>query len=834
MRRPASSFAATLPVLALSFSMAFAQGSAAPSPSKTGPEPVAAADIPLRADADERFAADVIQRSEGRDPTANLGPRLEALATSVQRESELFKRDELQRLSITRLESLDRHWAFFARQLERWRRDLAQASDQYTDDAAELSKRRATWEATRAAAATAGLVPALDSRVRGVLAQLDLAERAVSAPIERQASLGRKANAVENSIVAGQKAVGTAIAVIDSRLIRIDSSPIWQAWKEPRTSAESLSSVKSGLEVERRFLEEYNAANQQYLRALRVGSLLLLPLLIWLSRRSRRVVSDDPEIQASTRVLQRPISSWLVLCMVGVVLFEPDAPILRHQLAFLVALIPVLRLLPPAVYRALGPWPYIATGLYLIYRLSFLLIASPFYHRLYLLAVTLLTAALLGWLLWRERPSPGSPPVSTGRQIARAVGGLAILALLVSVIANVFGNVTLAEMLTAAILDSGYVGLVLYAGVTVLASVLRLLLARRVFSRFRIVTQHAGPMLRSLTRLLRLAAIVAWIALVLNEFRIYRPIRDAVVKVLTYELKVGEISLTLGGVLLFAFSVWLAFWAAKTVRYLLQDEVLPKMSLPRGVGNSISSLTYYAMVIAGLFIALAAAGFEVSQLAIVVGALGVGIGFGLQNVVNNFVSGLILMFERPIQPGDVVELSGTTGQVREIGMRATTLSTPEGADVVVPNGMLLNDKLINWTLSDMDRRIDVNVGVAYGSDARKLLSLLMEVTRSTDGVADEPEPTVLFLGFGANSLDFSIRAWTKNYGDWVKIRSDLTVRVYETLAKEGIEIPFPQRDLHLRSVSPEAGAVLAGQRPATSAARSASAPPPDAGPDSAV
>ena len=262
--------------------------------------------------------------------------------------------------------------------------------------------------------------------------------------------------------------------------------------------------------------------------------------------------------------------------------------------------------------------------------------------------------------------------------------------------------------------------------------------------------------------------------------------------------------------LLFLFSVWLAFWAAKTVRLILQDEILPKMSLPRGVGNSISSLTYYAMVMFGLVVALAAAGFEVSQLAFVVGALGVGIGFGLQNVVNNFVSGLILMFERPIQPGDVVEVGGVSGKVREIGMRATTLSTFEGADVVVPNGMLLNEKLVNWTLSDMDRRIDVNVGVAYGTDPARVLQLLMEVTRSTDGIASEPEPTVLFAGFGANSLDFSIRSWTNNFNDWVKIRSALTVRVYDALKNAGIEIPFPQHDLHLRSVSPGASAALAG------------------------
>jgi len=199
-------------------------------------------------------------------------------------------------------------------------------------------------------------------------------------------------------------------------------------------------------------------------------------------------------------------------------------------------------------------------------------------------------------------------------------------------------------------------------------------------------------------------------------------------------------------------------------------------------------------------------------------------------VVNNFVSGLILMFERPIQPGDVVEVSGTSGKVREIGMRATTLSTFEGADVVVPNGMLLSEKLINWTLSDMDRRIDVNVGVAYGSDPRRVLDLLMDVTRSAEGIATEPAPTVLFVGFGANSLDFGIRAWTNNFGDWVRIRSELTIRVYAALQDAGLQIPFPQHDLHLRSVSPEAVSAFAARRaseaPTAAAPAAASGPPP--------
>jgi len=795
---------------------AVAQEAAPVTVTKQGPEVIAAADIQVRADADERFAAEVVARSSASTSATGLEKRIEALADSVRAEGRHTRRDDLKLLSIPRLETLSRHWKFYGKELEQWRRGLKQAFAPYSEDAAELARRRANWEATRQAAIDAGVAPALGNRIRSVLAQIALAEQAVSGPIDEQIRLSRRANAVETEIEANQKAVAAAVAYNDSRLGRIDSPALWKLWQDPQDAGGALEAVQTGLEVETRFLNEYYARTTQFHLHKQIVALVLLVTLIWLSFRSRKTVSDDPSIQEAMRVLRRPLSSWLVLVMVATVALEPDAPMLMHQAALLLALVPVLRLLPPKVYELVGPWPYVATALYLLQRIGYLLVGNLLYYRSYLLGLTLLAVLLLTWPLWRSRPRAGDPPLSAARRATRIVASAAIVALLVSAVANLVGNASLAEMLTSGILDSGYVGLVLFAGVTVLSSVTRLLLARRAVSRFAVVTQHAGPLLHALTRLLRFAALAAWVLVVLNEFRVFLPVKSAVMAVLTYKLGFGQISITLGGILLFLFSVWLAFWAAKTVRYVLQDDVLPKMSLPRGVANSVSSLSYYAVVIAGLFVALAAAGFEVSQLAIVVGALGVGIGFGLQNVVNNFVSGLILMFERPIQPGDVVEVSGTSGKVREIGMRATTLSTFEGADVVVPNGMLLSEKLINWTLSDMDRRIDVNVGVAYGTDPRKVLELLMEVTTGTPGIATEPAPTVLFVGFGASSLDFSIRSWTNNFGEWVKIRSELTVRVNDALKQAGIEIPFPQQDLHVRTVAPEAGSVLAGLgRPAT-------------------
>jgi small-conductance mechanosensitive channel len=775
------------------------------APKSTAPEPIAAGDIPMRADADERFAQDVIQRTQRKDPSKKLGAELDALTAGIVKLAKAFENEDLKQLSAIRLESLDNHWKFYQRELDDWRAELDSTTGSYTEDAAELAKRRSTWEATRDALLAGGVTPALADRVNVIIEQFTLAERALSRPLDEQLKLRRRANTVQSSIDAGKKGVDAAIAYYDRRLSLVDAAPVWKAWNDTRFSAAELQGAETGLRLETAFLEEWGAANQARLRAYKLGGLALLPLLIWLSWRSRKTVTTEPAMQAAAKVLRRPLSAWLLLVLIGVPFFFVDAPLVLHQVALLLALVPVLRLLPQRVYEVLGRWPFVGTVLYLLYRLSIFLVGQPLHYRLYTLVLALLTAAVLVWLLVssKNRHERAGTPAPHGA--VRLAAWAAVAALLVAIIANVVGNVSLAEMLTGAVLDSAYIGLALYAGANVVASILSLLLARREMTRFRVITQHAGPLLAGVTRLVMFAALAAWFVFVLNEFRIARPLFGAARAILAHPLEAGQISVTLGSILLFIVSVYLAFWVARTVRVVLRDEVLPQMDLPRGVGNSISSLSYYGLVLVGLMVALAAAGFETSQFALIFGALGIGIGLGLQNIVNNFVSGLILMFERPIQPGDVVEVSGTSGTVRNIGMRATTLTTFEGADVVVPNGTLLSEKLINWTLSDMNRRIDVEVGVAYGSDPRRVLTLLREVAEGTPGITAMPVPAIVFKGFGPSSLDFSIRAWTDNFGDWVTIRTEMTARVYEALAREGITIPYPQQDVHIRSVSPGIG-----------------------------
>jgi small-conductance mechanosensitive channel len=779
----------------------------AEAPAKAKPETISVNELPQRADADEQFASDVLAQSRKAVKTTELKNQLEQLEQGIGKLSGRFKDTDLTQVPIMRLDSLERHWRFYDEQLADWRKELQRLTEPYTRVGAEIVKRRTAWTNTRERGIASGVTPAMINRIDQVIAQLNSAEDALSKPLGELLQLGRRAGRMEAATQAGRKGAAAAIEYQDSRLLVRDASPLWIALNEPAADDE-LQHALAGLEIEKDFINEYREAHKERRQWYLVGAVVLLPLLVWLSRRSRRLVSDDPALQGSANVLLRPISAWLVLTLLGAVLITPGGPVLPQQAYLLLALIPVLRLLPKEVFDTLGPWPYIGTALYVLDRVGFIYTGHPFYHRIHLLVVTVLGVASLAWLLIRAHRRDGGQSLTRTERAVRTTGAFAIAALLLSLFANLVGNVSLATMLTNATLESGYLGLALYAGASVLAVIAKLLFSRRESTRFNIVRQHTGPLLDSFGRLIKTAALLAWIVVTLNEFRVFRPIKDWLTGVLTHPIEVGEISITLGNIVLFVVSIYVAFWLARTIRAVLAEEVLPNMSLPRGVGNSISTLSYYSLILLGLLAALAVAGFEVGQFAIVFGALGVGIGFGLQNVVNNFVSGLILMFERPIQPGDIVEITGTSGKVREIGMRATTLTTFEGADVVVPNGTLLSDKLINWTLSDMNRRLDVNVGVAYGTDPRRVLELLLEVARTTEGVASQPDPVAVFVGFGASSLDFSLRAWTDNFAEWVKIRSELTVRVSEAIVAAGIEIPFPQQDLHLRSVSVEAGTRL--------------------------
>jgi small-conductance mechanosensitive channel len=188
------------------------------------------------------------------------------------------------------------------------------------------------------------------------------------------------------------------------------------------------------------------------------------------------------------------------------------------------------------------------------------------------------------------------------------------------------------------------------------------------------------------------------------------------------------------------------------------------------------------------------------EFTLIAGALGVGIGFGLQNIVNNFVSGLILLFERPIKVGDTINIDDQWGTINKIGLRSTVVETLDRAEIIVPNSDLVSQKVTNWTLSNSISRIIFPVGVAYGSDLTRVLSILDTVGKEHPDVLSDPPPNAIFTGFGNSSIDFELRVWVGDINKRLPVKSDLGQTIDRFFREAGISIPFPQRDLHLRSI----------------------------------
>ena len=209
-------------------------------------------------------------------------------------------------------------------------------------------------------------------------------------------------------------------------------------------------------------------------------------------------------------------------------------------------------------------------------------------------------------------------------------------------------------------------------------------------------------------------------------------------------------------------------------------------------------LVRIGVITGGFFLAAAAAGMELTNLSIILGAFSVGIGFGLQNIFNNMVSGLILAFERPIKVGDTIQVGELMGVVLSIGFRASIIKSFDGAEVILPNGNLISNQMINWTLSDSFRRMDIRLGVAYGTDPDQVIEIMKKTAGEHDRVNKVPAPSAFFLGFGESSLDFRLLAWTE-IDHRLTVESELYLSINKALTDTGIEIPFPQTDLHIRS-----------------------------------
>jgi small-conductance mechanosensitive channel len=658
------------------------------------------------------------------------------------------------------------------------------------------------WSRTETQADAQGAPDEIRARIAQVRARIDSAGETVRS---RQAALLGLLVDVSGRRMAVASSVRDLDAILKAdqdRLFVVESAPLIAALRHPQHQVGLIGEAVESWRDNAHAFARFGAESR---RRLLVQALILIVLLILFSMLGpvvRRRAEEDDSLALTAWILGRPIAAAALITLILTFWIHPLAPRSVFRAATLLMAAPILRLLP-GLMQARFYRPMRALAVLYVFDRS-IAFASP--HSLLLRVLMLIvTAATAIALLWHLRPNGilGRLEGRGGRWV-RLGGWAALLLLAASVVANVAGNVTLAALVGRGVLMGTYAGIAFYAAARILESFWIALLSTPGARGWRVVSSH-GPMLRQRgARVLGLIAVLLWGSVVLRIFNLWDALAAGFTSLLASPWTLGDVTVSFGAVLLFLTTVAVAILLAHLIRFFLNEGVLPHLSLPRGVPAAISVSAQYVVLGVGLILAITASGLAMDRFTFLVGALGVGIGFGLQNVVNNFVSGLILLYERPVQMGDIIEVGSLLGEVRRIGVRSSTVRTYDGAEVIVPNASLISQEVVNWTLSDRTRRIEIPLGVAYGTEPGRVLDLLLTTVKDQRGVLQSPQAVALFQGFGDSSLDFVVRFWTAEFDRWSQVSSDVREALYAAIRSAGIEIPFPQRDLHLRTGSVEA------------------------------
>lgn len=482
----------------------------------------------------------------------------------------------------------------------------------------------------------------------------------------------------------------------------------------------------------------------------------------------------------------------------------------------------VLYVGPPALWR-LGLW-FVAAGssavlisgllnnprkIFMVCLLGSLFILSltlqvislpqPLY-RLYLACVCLFSVPVL--LLLARINRRNHQGKITGYGLSLRLGAVVLGAALV---AQVAGYAMLASRLVESSVQTVFLGLFAAMAVRLGQGGIAFVFNLGAVRRQRFFHTFGDELIRRLKGLFQFLVVLYALVFLLEVWGVYDTLGQAWSAILAFQFTIGEVTVTMEMLVLAGVVLYGSIILSWVLRGLLESEVFPRRGVERGVGDSIKKLLHYSLIFIGFLLAIGAAGVELKHFAVLAGAFGIGIGFGLQNIVNNFVSGLILLFERPVKVGDVVVMSGQWAHVRKIGLRSTVVETFDRAEIIVPNSQLISEQVTNWTLSSNMARLVVPVGVAYGSDVATVLRILMEVAEANPMVLSHPAPSPVFTGFGESSLDFELRVWLDNPNNLIAARSELGMEIDRLFREARVEIPFPQRDLHLRSVDQVAG-----------------------------
>jgi len=553
------------------------------------------------------------------------------------------------------------------------------------------------------------------------------------------------------------------------------------------------SAYHSLIEKMNEFIIYYRNKSTKEIAVFSVISLIIVIFVAtfnYLYRKERLFVRAESYSKKEYLFISLPFSTALITVMMANAFVFEDIPESAKQFQMLFLLLPVFRIFQTLVSKRALKYFYLYFILYFFSIIESNAGGFDLDNRIFSLTLTTVFAVFLSYMI-KNRVFDDFNKAFFSKYIYRFLY-ISIGLLIISIGADIYGATLLASRITSSIFVSLYASIIFYVLTVVLTGYIIIMLRRRISSASNMLEQFSRNIERTTVIFIKVMMTFWWFIVLTKAVGLNSYLVSLKNNFLSLSWVIGNTTISVQSIFDFLIIIFGTWFLAKLTRVVLEVEVFSRFKFPRGFPTAISTVLNYLIVISGTFIALSSLGITSDQFALVFGALGVGIGFGMRNIVANFISGIIMVFERLIQIGDTIEINKTMGKVQGIGTRSSTIKTFDGSEVIIPNADFIAKEITNWTLSDERRRKTLTFKVATGSDIRLVLKIMNDVAISHPNVLQDPAPMATFLNFGEYYLEFKLYYWL--HENLIMAQSEITLSIYETIQEAGIKMPLPKQE----------------------------------------
>ncbi len=726
--------------------------------------------------------------------SADMMNKIKEISTEYDQVSANFDSLNIKDLNLESLDKWDRKWKGLNKRLDEVYKPITDKDEMYHKLYDEVDKSYHIWLETLISIKGSNVPDDLKTRIVQTKNDLRELRKQLKETQSYFLTIRTECNMLSNNIYSKKSKIRTSREDILKNLLVPERSVLWKAIAEYRKDTVKASQQNDYQDVVDT-TKDYLKKNTSALFFIGIAFVMFLFAFFYLKRAIRKSTyyAIAIENKATRLIVNRPILTSFIITWIVIASFTNWPEMLKAF--WIIIMLPMLLIV---IFELFGKQSFLRVfiflGYYLFRAIQFLIISNNPITRLVYLFIALFSAYLVLQIMKRVK-FPNLTSALKG--LVRFVLLLLLIVLIASFLFNIAGNVILANIMLIGSINAVLGGILYLAGYITVEALVKLLFNLPQLKYSNLVKNHYNSLFKQIKSILILVFLLTWLNNSLKSFGVREEVYDWFMNVLLFTFEVGSTSFSLSAIVAFILTIYFTIWLSKMIRLFLNEEIFERRNTPKGASGTITLVVRFSVFSLGFLMAMAFAGIELEKITIIIGALGVGIGFGLQNIFNNLISGLILAFERPIKIDDIIQVGELTGVVKDIGFRASTVRTYDGSEVIVPNGDIISNQMINWTLSDRKRRLKIDLSVAMDTKPEDVLEVLSEIAHENPDIVQDPAPRPRFLGYGEGTLDFQLLFWIADFDNSFGLGTETMLKLHNKIKERGIVIPYPQRNIKL-------------------------------------